>query len=87
MQEKTVIKMFSMGQASDDMSSEEKLLYALGIASREFLPVTLDVKFTKEIFCAAFIIMDGDIIKLCCLFRSKVLGTVRKLYYSSLCKA
>lgn len=61
MQEKTVIKMFSMGQASDDMSSEEKLLYALGIASREILPVTLDVKFTKEIFCAAFIIMDGDI--------------------------
>ena len=56
MQEKTVIKMFRMGQASDDMSSEEKLLYSLGIASREILPVTLDVK-------------------------------LRKLYYSSLCKA
>ena len=64
MQEKTVIKMFSTGQASNDMSSEEKLLYALGIASREILPVTLDVKFTKEIFCAAFIIMDGEIASL-----------------------
>ena len=61
MQEKTIIKMFSTGQASDDMSSEEKLLYVLGIASKEILPVTLDVKFTKEIFCAAFIITDGEI--------------------------
>lgn len=61
MQEKTIIKMFNTGQASDDMSSVEKLLYALGIASREILPVTLDVKFTKEIFCAAFVIMDGEI--------------------------
>lgn len=61
MQEKTIIKMFNTGQASDDMSSVEKLLYALGIASREILPVTLDVKFTKEVFCAAFVIMDGEI--------------------------